>query len=871
MTNQVKYVKIISMKQFILSKFKILITTLCILFATFTTASFITLSTVNADNALLPTSKLVLPSTQVEYLDITSPIGIYSDSSVTAIMQDGDPTSLLIHMSGKTTEFDSLQLTDVAKLNDNTLIIATSARLKQIDLTSFDPLSPESSITSYPLNTADDIATSFFDISENYLITAYHTRLSIFSRESIPTQIGKDISIDNNSHIAINSDDKIFCVSNGEIYRYELLENSVTYSSIATASPTDIIADEEFVYYVEDNKIYKLSVDGGSPIELSVIGDEKHQLGNLTINSNTRISFHNGNFLITDTTLNAVQEFSLSEDNKLVFTGYAMAKGKTAFNRISGLAKEIERQGDTLAVLDADRLSLINYDKNFNPYERNNFSHFYYQDINGEIPDNLALSDNNALLLFGKNTENSYLKTIDLETLNISEQSFTIFPSNFIRDIFYQNGKYYIIADENNGKSAVYSTDLTLSSFQTVIEEQELSFSQICLDVSNNLYLYTNDGKIFKSTFTNGLYETPVEMATMLGVKAMSTDLGCSLFVLTDNGIHTLNNTTWQDYSLPQTYTTATPLDFALGIDRHEILLYNSNEELLCSISGLDNLSIDTTAIPSDFKITDNNADLSKFKVVNITEEYSAFAVEVDNNSGNFKYLSPADATDYLSICSLTIKDGLNRQKSFSILIGQNQTVIAPHVTDATPEIDRQVPLKVFTTTTVNAYYLPIITQGDLYTLKAPHTIRLEKHLIAMPSAKIVFLDKEFYFAEVSLDQTVYNCYIPVSFTVEILNEDYEWESFSTAKVKSTKVYAEQQCETVIANLKDGTKIRILSKENGIAKIAFQTENGWARGYMRTSAIKNEANTTVRNILIIIAVMASICGTTTYFVLRKKD
>ena len=105
---------------------------------------------------------------------------------------------------------------------------------------------------------------------------------------------------------------------------------------------------------------------------------------------------------------------------------------------------------------------------------------------------------------------------------------------------------------------------------------------------------------------------------------------------------------------------------------------------------------------------------------------------------------------------------------------------------------------------------------------------------------------------------------------MKILSEDYEWQTYRTVKVNSTKIYAEKELETVLANLKDGTQVRILSTENNVCEIAYYDGTSWIRGYMRKSAIKNPAKTTVRNILIIIAVMASVCGTTTFFVLRKK-
>ena len=65
--------------------------------------------------------------------------------------------------------------------------------------------------------------------------------------------------------------------------------------------------------------------------------------------------------------------------------------------------------------------------------------------------------------------------------------------------------------------------------------------------------------------------------------------------------------------------------------------------------------------------------------------------------------------------------------------------------------------------------------------------------------------------------------------------------------------------------------MRVYSIKDGVAKIAYETAEGYVFGYIDAKKIKDEANLAVRNILISLAVITSVCGTATYFILRKKS
>ncbi len=822
----------------------------------------ITLS-VNPAYALTATTNetLVMPCSTLEYRELVSPVDVYSNDKVTAIIQNENPTNLLVYLNGSFSSIEAQTLTDVALLDENTLIYSTEARIKKINLVDFDTTDPTSSVSAFPLDQGDTIATTYFALNDEYIITAYETNLKVFRLNDLERL--HEFNIDTNCRIAINDNGNIFYVSGGKICTRSLTDTSII-TELVSAYPTAMIADNENIYYIENGKIFRISVNGGSVEELSVVADDANELGNLE--NPVNLFFKNENLLITDSSMNAVQEFTLSNDN-LEFTGFAIAKGKTAYNRVSNQVKGISRYSNNLVIADQTRLTVIDKSANFNTYDKTAFTHYDYDKLGITIPDSIVTGQDETLLLFNKNTENSSLRSFNLLNGELSDPV-TVFSSNYVREIAHANGKFFIIADDNNGFSSVYQADASLSEFNKLLDG-EVYFSSLTVDLSGTIYLKSADEKLFKATKGEQGYELS-ELPTLNGVIKLATDLGRNLYALTSQSIVTLNNDVWETINLPQTFTTNSAVDFALGFENSEIMLYYQNEEFLTSLTGIGNLAIDEIKVPDAFITTDKNANLSSFKVYALNNDNQAFSVVVGET---FSFSNPAKQTEQLLfVCEIVETDSFDRQTTLYALLNLDEVVLAypEQLVEITPATQTEVPKTAFVTTAVHAYYLPIITPNDLYVITDGQKIRLSAKQLILPNAKIALFDKEFYFAQVELNDKTVSCYIPVSFTVEILSQDFIWQEHSLIKVNATSVYLDQELTQKITSLKDGTSVRLISKNDGVAEIAFKTENGWARAYMRTNAIKNPANTAIRNVLIIIAVMASVCGTTTYFVLRKK-
>ena len=69
----------------------------------------------------------------------------------------------------------------------------------------------------------------------------------------------------------------------------------------------------------------------------------------------------------------------------------------------------------------------------------------------------------------------------------------------------------------------------------------------------------------------------------------------------------------------------------------------------------------------------------------------------------------------------------------------------------------------------------------------------------------------------------------------------------------------------------DAITRNMLSKiENGVAFLGVEIDGVWEYGYMDAKLFESSAAITVRNVLIVLAAIGCLCGSTTYFILRKK-
>ncbi len=833
------------MKKQKILKSKITLIIFLTLVLTLSALGLISVNKVKANTAITP--ELLLPSSNLEYQELSNPVDAYSDSEITAILQEG---KLIIYKNGGyeiITDTILEQAKQIKKLNSQKLLLSSGAITREVDIAT-------GAISTFELNDSP-VGSIFFDFNQKYLVTSAGTTAKTYTFDGSTLTDDKIVNTLKDSPIAINNNDEIFFVKDNLLKKHKI--NSADETTLANVIPSTIIANNDYVFYLVGSNIYKLSVNGGQPTLLTSPSSE-FDLGK--ISNPQSLSFKGNNLLITGD--NAVQEFRVTGDDKLEFTGFAIAKGKTAFNRISSTVTEIERENDRVATLDGDKLSLITVGKNLNSYDKANFEHYSIAQLAADNtllpPKTFALGKNSCLLIFDyvNNLEDKVgVFTFGAETplntdINLNVKDYT--------DVVYQSGKYYILAHENTTSSTIFVSDenqinfvplTTVNSYASIME----------IDVFGNAYVYANDNNVYKLDKTQDYASSLLFNAS--DVIKLETDLGGNLFALTPSKMYYSDGSNW----VSDDFATPSVKSFALDYDKKTAYLVYENEEYILKTDMLSNVAINDIVIPQTFVTTDKNAS-ETFKTFKAKEGANVYSVNTSGENFNFNQLIKGE-TDYVLISEID-KNGV----ILYALVGQTDVVLInkTDLIETTNVPDTSVPLSAYTTTSVNGYYLPIITANDEYALTDVQTVRLNKEHAIKPKHKITFLEKEYYFAEFTIDSVTYSGYIPIDYTISVLSQDFKWDSYTVKKVSSTTVYKEFQLQTSITELKNDTEVRVIKIENGVAFIAYSTPSGWVNGYIKADNILHPENIAVRNILIIIAVMACVCGTATFFLLRKK-
>ncbi len=858
-------------KIFTSRKFKFLC--LFVLALVFFTIGFLGLAPANRAKAyqLSDGIEALLPASDVEQYDLSAPIDAVKGGDVTAIIQRDNKT-LLIHTPrlGFVT-ISGTNLSQVKMLNSSTLIVSNQAIIYFVDVNNIT----SDILTDYEHN--NPFGATCVDLNERYIATSFGLNVLVheLSNGVVGEQVNadKDIFISRNAPVAINDNDEIFYIQGDSIYSIWKVSINDDWQktelvSGLTVKPTGIIANDDLVYFVAGSSVYRMTTEGENFKALTVDGDARYDLGNLI--APTGVSFYGENLLISDPTVGAVQEFAVDSD-MLKFTGYAIAKGKTAFNRISANATEIEHYKDLTAVLDENKLTVISTPEGFNSYDKANFKNYLKEDMGfadasfATLPNAFALGNNTALLNFDTNT----VKILNLSPM-ADEQELTFVSGiktvDTVKDVCYQSGYYYLVATDATN-STVYKIDE-----KTAAITEKLDFSGIIaelLTVSVRGDIYLADGT------TIYLNDTSTQVCTRNSASKLATDLAGNLFALANGSAMQL---------IGGALTTTAGLNsmqaLSIGFDTEKAFYLLSGNESIFATTLIGNVGVDSLSVPDGYKVTDLNSTADTLDVWTADEGTNVYAVSTTGEPLTFEFKDLAESEEeYALLGKITAQQSADGNVVFYALATPHGTVLIDEA-DLTHKDKTwsDAPESAYVTTDACAYYLPVISAPDTYaltkTIDDDGKIRLPKGTVIYPDSatgKITHLGKEFYLAVFEDNGETRQGYVPVSFTVETPYVTSGYTSYTLEKVSGTNVYAENSLDTGVATLSDGATVRLYKTENGVALIGYQLQDGsWLTGYVKASALQNTPNLVVRNVLIILLVVASVAGSATFFILRKK-
>ena len=819
----------------------------------------INVTSVNAQTQT-PNANLFLPNTKMEYNALSNPIDVYSDNLVTAIAQSDN--TLLISKGDKFEQFNAIfsDIKLVKKFDDNTLLVADNGSIYKIDLVSMQKSEMRDS-------NGELVGGQYFDLNENYLITAFSNLVYVYSINA--GQLENRVSFDASGSfpIAIADDNTIFFVKSGNLFSLKADGNLTSPTLIKSSiTPAKMIANNQYLYYIpqdtQNEKLFRIALSDNSETALSVVPNQNYELSNLSTPSG--LCFKNGNLLVTDTDIDAVQEFKIVS-NKLEFTGFAIASGKTAYNRTNVSATDIMRTGNKIAVIESNRFNVLTISND--KYTKENYQDYFANDLGGAMPNAFALGLDCSLLSYNQGTTSSALKILNLTSGELTPLTL---PDSIVEDVCYQSGFFYaIVTDNYNNK--VYKVAENGNALELVIENEDFDAKRITVDVLGNVFLSDITGRIVK--FVKAENYQLFDIGTKTGLKKMQTDLGGNLFVLSSDGLNRWDGTQFNQITLNHLESSDTVKSFTLSFDTDDVyLLYNNKEYVTCA-NGLGNLALSQVEAPAEYVTTAPTTTKDKLKIAKVDNGANVYSVE--KNLNKFNYLGLVEKTEeYIVICDIIIDQTLTltalAEKNGVVLVNKTQIEVSNPVFTSAPQ-------KAFITTDVCAYYFPIINRNTDYALSDTEMIKLKKDTRITPINTVtiktkhngVISDAEFYLATFNDGQIERTGYVPVAFTVETLVKDYEWNYLTIETIKATTLYSDSNLTEEVMQVSNG-KVRLIEKSDEYAKIAIQIEDDYVVGYISATAIINAPQTAVRNILLILVVVASICGTTTFFILRKK-
>ena len=706
------------------------------------------------------------PATLREYKELVSPIDSYMSEDVFAVICG---KSLYVEKGdGYKTIGGFNSPNQVKRFNDNYLVISDYGSLYLIDIRSLDktPLTYEST---------ENVGANFFDINENYLVTVYQQNAYLYTINPLSQTGGYltgklplPLAVNGNNPIAVDKNGIVYYVNSADFnihsYDKDTEEDGIFYEQ----TPTAMITGADGLYTVSDKRVNKISYAAKTRTILTS-EEEVYDLGKIL--SPSGIAFYNEKFIVTDSELNAVSEFNIVDD-KLVFTGYAVCKGKTAFNRISANVYQTEVYKDTVAVADNNKITVVRNGNFINLFPEQKFS-------------SVALGENSIVI-----------KT-DAEKLiyySFDKKEYKELPFSSVKDVCYRNGKYYVLHYDVlfYGVTAVEETSL---KFAVLIERMdETNLTVMAVDVFGNVIAADSETVYFY--YANENYVKNGNSLSVGNVKKIIPDAAGNLTFLSDGKLYNYDGAGLTEKTFSATVSAETVTSAAFDTFRGKLYFTVYGEEAILKTSDSGNTAL------SDF-------------------------------SGDALF-SPAE---YLK-----------------------STVF-----------NSDVPEKVYVTTGVGGYKVPLITEnGEYILIKSGESVRIPSKTEIKPISKINYNGRDFYLAKVTVKGETFNCYVPVSFTVTTLSEDVTPTTFTLGKVKNTKAYSDKSLKKEIYELKEDSDVRIYEKTETYAKIAFYDGEKYVDAYIFADDLKLVPDTLIRKLIVVAIISLCVAVSSLYFIFKRK-
>jgi len=873
------YVKIIFMKSI-----KNVRTLLLIMLSAFTllflAAGIFSLNFARADGGV--SLSVYLPATKAEYYNLNSPKEVYYDDGLLIVNDDNSRLLISRDLGEYTvrTEFSSLSY--IKKYDEDNVLINDNGSIYKYGLTDF---------TKTPVQDNGENIGTDFDFNGDYLITHNSTTVVLYTLSgTTATKYGSPVTVFEKSPVAINDSGIIFYLEEQNLLVMSTVDGSSVQKISLSVSPTKIIANDDFAYLINENSsaVYRIDLSESTKSVQTLVaeGSEDYHLSNVVKPSG--ICFMGDNLLIADSdpSMNSVSEFAVS-GGKLEFTGFAVAKGKTAFNRISACVSsaDVNTYGDVTAFYDGNKIML--------QYKDGSFDNVLISSISGITVNRFALGEKTLALCC------DITKTVRIINLKTKQNLFgadiTVSFGEVLSGITFRNGFYYVsvLKQDINESGAIYKISEDNGEVTLVTE-----FTGRYTGSATPLFAVTAEEDIFLTDMKNNKIVKLVkaddygavdiaDISSMPKIIKLAVDMDGALFALTEKSVVYFNGTDHTEmaisvYNLDGDEVSA--VSFALNFDRKEVPFIFYGEEFVYSSKDLPNMAADSFAVPTGYVTKGENAYIDDLTIYSVEDGANVYSVKFVSGEPVFAYNGMFKENDCSFVFTGEIEYSVpaaasgTRTQTFYILTSldslKDPVTVIVKATDTQDVTDISDPSceEAFVATDVNMYYIPIISRDDEFVLdRNGLSYRLDKGAKISTLKIFEFIGREFYYAMAEDNgETVYG-YVPVNFTAEILSDDVVPDTFTWAKVKKTVLYSDKTLSEKIVDVSDNANVKLLSTENGVSLIAVKTESGaWIKGYVSESAVIVNEDRSVTVSLIIIALSVSVFATSLFIIFRRK-
>lgn len=804
-----------------------------------------------------------LPLTYSEYYSLSSPIDTaFSNGELAILENDGVQNKTIITYANGTftkhlsTQYNFGDINQIKYFGDK-LILQDRFRPYLFDY-------KNGVYTEIKDDKGADIPCKYFDFNANYFIALESNTISVYNLVNdngnpVLSKIALSITTNTDSCVAINDNNKIFyfnegnlCINSANALSSE--PETHTFSSYVLSSACkSLIADNDNLYFSHSAGLGYFDLSSKQTVNLVSV-DTSKTLGSLF--SPRGISLRNGKICVADVGINAVTEFNLDGE----YSGYAITTTAKGYNRLDGvISGDIYFSNGKLAFFDGEKLSIT--DKQGKDYK--NF--YFEEDLSVFTPSDLSF--NGETVLFANNLDIAFFNTTtgEVKGLNTTDSAFAHLNPYAT---CYSNGYFYVLANPNGSKNYVLQIDETTLTPTVILQRETIARGDlIAVDVDGYLYIYSN-GKVFKyenQGATRGQIESFDFTTNPLSI---NVDLfGTAYLLYGDNTVEYYENNVKVQKSIQATSNpSAKVTGFAMDYSSKDVYFAFANEGLIVSTTDLPNGNTDSVAVPTDFKLTDTNAQsVQNLKIIQVENSNNLYLIEKGaNNNFIYKGITHSKGETYLLV---------SETEHFYVLTddgedGNNGLVLAKkeHSNIQTLTTDSDVDFA-YVTTKVNLYYLPLVTEE----YKLTNTERLPKNTAVNISDKVTFRGAEFYLATATVNGTTITGYLPKEFVTTTITGALSTQTYSYKVVKAgTTIYTDNSMVNELYTTTENTTVKAFKVNEKTYIVEFTDGNTVYNGYVYTEDFATSGEHVIRNTIIIVIVATSALITSLFFIHKKK-